>query len=192
MNGQIQYGSTSTLTTELTVVTPGDRRLEQFRAAVRQVADRPVRADLDALVQLATTLGLESGQIAAELLLIEAWREGIELSERVARGELPVVPAEVPTPGRTPCHFTSAARFGRRRSDQCGHLMFTTLAIEFLGALDVSIQWSEVAHVSRAGREIVITLHDSQRGLRFLCSTVSEAVRAYVLAHYLSSVQVHG
>jgi hypothetical protein len=77
-------------------------------------------------------------------------------------------------------------RFGRRRADQVGHLSLTGGWLKFRGAVDVSVAWTEVAAVQRAGCEIIILLDDSKRVLRFSCHSLEEAARASVLAQHLA------
>ena len=86
------------------------------------------------------------------------------------------------------CHFSTAVRFGRRRTDQVGHLQLTSHWLKFRGALDVAISWSEVAGVERDGREIVVSLHGTRRTLRFWCQSDDEASRGFVVANHLSAL----
>ena len=60
------------------------------------------------------------------------------------RGDLPAVkPPDPLAPGDT-CHYMAPVRFGRRRSDQYGHLVLTGGWLKFRGTGDVSVSWSEV------------------------------------------------
>ena len=54
------------------------------------------------------------------------------------------------------------------------------------GTIDVSVTWDEVAEVQRIGREIVVSLRDSRRLLRFSCHSDSEAVRGALIAEHLA------
>src|SRR5436309_1305774 len=115
-----------------------------------------------------------------------------ELANRLRRGDLPLVEPPDPLAPGDECHFVTPVRFGRRRSDQYGHLLLTSGWLKFRGTLDVSITWSEVAEVHRAAREIVISLQDSRRLLRFSCHSESEAVRGATIAQHLAqSAGVH-
>jgi hypothetical protein len=163
------------------------RRLGQFRHALNSVGDQPSRDDLHALVGLARELGIRDAEIVEELAQIRASMEALTLREQLANGELPIIGAvEGLAPGDV-CHFTCPVRFGRRRSDQFGHLLLTTGWLRFRGALDLSVAWSEVSRVQRAGRELIVTLQDSNRALRFGCHTIEEASRGGVLAEHLAS-----
>lgn len=126
------------------------------------------------------TLLNTSAEVAAEL-------EAVELANRLKHGDIPI--AEAPdfvAPGDQ-CHFVAPARFGRRRSDHYGHLVLTGWCLKFRGALDVSVGWGEVAEVRRVGRDIVVSLEESRRVLRFSCYSAGEAARGGVIAQYLAS-----
>jgi hypothetical protein len=118
--------------------------------------------------------------------------EASELANRLRRGDLPVVKPRDPLAPGDECHFVTPARFGRRRIDQYGHLLLTSGWLKFRGTLDVSITWSEIADVHRAAREIVISLQDSRRLLRFSCPSEAEAARGATIAQHLAqSARVH-
>ena len=109
-----------------------------------------------------------------------------EFSNRLERGDLPAAkPPDPLAPGDT-CHYVTPVRFGRRRSDQYGHLVLTGGWMKFRGTLDVSVSWSEVARVDRVSREVVISLEDSRRMLRFSCHSEAEAARGALLARHLA------
>jgi hypothetical protein len=110
----------------------------------------------------------------------------IELAARLQRGELPRVTAPDPLAPGDECHFVSPVRFGRRRADQYGHMVLTSGWLKFRGAVDVSVAWSEVADVQRARREIVVSLRDSRRLLRFSCHSEAEAARGALIAQHLT------
>ena len=109
-----------------------------------------------------------------------------ELKSQLARGEVPVAEPLDPLPPGDRCHFVCPVRFGRRRADQVGHLVLTSGRLQFRGALDVSVAWSEVSDVRRDGREIVISLQDSRRVLRFSCQSLKEAVAGGAIAGHLA------
>src|SRR5207247_3080489 len=83
-------------------------------------------------------------------------------------------------------HDVAPVRFGRRRNDQYGHLVMTSGWLKFRGTLDLSVSWGEVAGVQRAFREVVVSLEDSRRLLRFSCHSEAEAARGVVLGQHLS------
>jgi hypothetical protein len=85
-----------------------------------------------------------------------------------------------------PCHFATRVRFGRRRNDQVGHLELTSGRLKFHGALDLSVVWTEIATVERDGRDIVVSLIDSRRVLRFSCPALEDAARGAVVARHLA------
>lgn len=109
-----------------------------------------------------------------------------ELAARLERGELPRVKAPDPLAPGDECHFVTPVRFGRRRADQYGHMVLTSGWLKFRGTVDVSVAWSEVADVQRARREMVVSLGDSRRLLRFLCHSEGEAARGVLLAQHLT------
>ena len=183
MNGQIQYGSHVPLTSEATPAAIG-----AFRHEVRSLANPPTRAELQRLVDMARELHLRDETISEELAEIRASFEALDLADHIARGDLPVVVSLEPLPQGESCHFVTPVRFGRRRADQFGHLELTTSWLRFHGALDVSVVWPAIASVQRTGRDIIVTLVDSRRVLRFCCHAVSEAARAAVVAQYLANV----
>lgn len=164
------------------------RRLGRFRHALNSLGDAPTRADLNRLLALARELGLRENEIADELQQVRASLDALVLREQLAEGELPIVPGVASLPSDDRCHFICPIRFGRRRSDQFGHLLLTSGWLRFRGALDLSVAWSEVSGVQRAGREIIFTLHDSNRALRFGCHTLDESTRGSVIAEYLAQV----
>ena len=109
-----------------------------------------------------------------------------DLLAHLRRGELPKVEAPDPLAPGDECHFVTPVRFGRRRADQYGHLVLTSGWLKFRGTIDVSVTWGEVAQVQRARREIVVSLRDSRRLLRFSCHSDSEAVRGALIAEHLT------
>jgi hypothetical protein len=117
---------------------------------------------------------------------------GSELADRLLRGDLPVVRSPDPLAPGDQCHFVTPVRFGRRRADHYGHLLLTSGWLKFRGTLDISVTWSEVSGTDRATREIVISLQDSRRLLRFLCHSEAEAERGVAIARHLAqSAGVH-
>jgi hypothetical protein len=161
------------------------RRLGVFRHELNALGDHPSRASLDALLVRARDLELREDEIERELAQIRASIQALELAARIAR-ELPVVETREPLAPGDRCHFVAPVRYGRRRTDNFGHLSLTTGWLKFRGAFDVTVAWSEVSSVTRSGREVIISLHESKRTLRFGCQTVSEAAEAGVLAEHLA------
>jgi len=109
-----------------------------------------------------------------------------ELAARLRRGELPKEKAPDPLAPGDECHFVTPVRFGRRRVDQYGHMVLTSGWLKFRGTVDVSVAWGEVGDVQRARREIVVSLRDSRRLLRFSCHSEAEAARGALIAQYLT------
>jgi hypothetical protein len=163
------------------------RRLGQFRHELNTLGDRPTRADLESLLARARELELRDDEIAAELAQIRASIETLDVASEIGRTTLPVVASTEPLAPGDLCHFETAVRFGRRRSDQFGHLSLTTGWLKFRGALDVSVAWSEVADVQRAGTDLILSLQASTRVLRFACHSEGDAARAAVLAQHLAA-----
>ena len=161
------------------------RRLGQFRHEMNKIGDHPTRADLESLLALARGLELRDEEIGDELAQIRASLEAVDLAGKLAHDALPVVTGVEPLAPGDVCHFVTPVRFGRRRADQFGHLSLTSGWLKFRGALDISVAWTEIADVQRAGRDIIVSLHDSKRVLRFSCNELSEAARAGVLAQHL-------
>jgi hypothetical protein len=109
-----------------------------------------------------------------------------DLASRIRQGELPSAQAPDPLAPGDQCHYVTPVRFGRRRSDQYGHVVLTSGWLKFRGTLDLSVTWSEVSDVQRAAREIVVLLRDSRRLLRFSCHSELEAARGVVIAQHLA------
>jgi hypothetical protein len=166
------------------------RRLAQFRHELHAIGDAPSHAALDRLVLRAKELGLRDEEVAEDLAQVRACADAIALKAQLARGEMPAADPLDPLPPGDACYFVCPVRFGRRRSDQFGHLVLTSGRLHFRGALDLSVAWSEVAQVRRDGRDIVLSLQDSRRVLRFSCQSLREAVRGGVLAEHLASADV--
>jgi hypothetical protein len=118
--------------------------------------------------------------------------EASDAATRIRKGDLPVVEAPEPLAPGDLCHFALPVRFGRRHADQYGHLLLTSGWLKFLGALDLSVTWSEIADIQRVAREIVVSLQDSRRLLRFSCHSALEAARGALIAQQLAqSARVH-
>jgi hypothetical protein len=86
------------------------------------------------------------------------------------------------------CHFATPVRFGRRRTDQVGHLLLTSQWLQFRGTVDLSIAWGEVSAIEHTGRDLVIALNGSRRTVRFCCQSDEEAQRAGVTARHLTAL----
>ena len=161
------------------------RRLGQFRHEVNTVGDQATRARLESLLALARDLELRDDEISEELAQIRASLEAVDFAAKLAHDALPVVTSVEPLAPGDVCHFETPVRFGRRRSDQFGHLSLTSGWLKFRGALDITVAWTEIAGVQRAGRDIIVSLHNSKRTFRFSCNEINEAARAGVLAQHL-------
>jgi hypothetical protein len=167
------------------------RRLAQFRHEVNAVGDTPSRAALEHLIDRVAELGLREEEVRDDVAQLRACIEALDLQAHLSRGELPHVEAVGGLAPGDACHFVCPVRFGRRRADQVGHLLLSACCLQFRGALDVSVAWSEVATVRRDGREILVRLQDSTRTLRFSCPSHAEAARAGILAEHLARL-AHG
>jgi hypothetical protein len=187
VNGQIQYAPGRTLTSGGTPPLSADAvaRLGTFRHEVRKAGRDPDRVTLLRLLDRSRELELRDEDIRPELHEIRVSLDAIDFAERLALEGLPVVQAIDHLPPGEQCHFASPVRFGRRRGDQIGHVEFTSGRLKFHGALDMSVVWSEVAAVERDARDIVISLLDSRRVLRFCCHSLEEAARGTSVARHL-------
>src|ERR1041384_1165845 len=107
--------------------------------------------------------------------------ESTELANSIRRADPPVVTTPDPLAPGDQCHFATPVRFGRRRADQYGHVLLTSGWLKFRGTLDLSVTWSEIADVQRTAREMIISLQDSRRLLRFSCHSEVEAARGVVI-----------
>jgi len=163
------------------------RRLGQFRHEVNAVGDAPTRRELETLITRARELDLRDSEIAAELAQIHASLDALELATRLEHDDLPVVHSDEPLAPGDLCHMATPVRFGRRRSDQFGHMLLTSGWLKFRGSVDMSVAWTEVADVQRAGREVIVSLQESNRVVRFTCHGMTEAARAGILAQYLAN-----
>ena len=162
------------------------RRLAQFRNELNRLPQSPSRDALERLLQRAGELGLGHDDVGEELSDINASLEALDVQTQLERGELPVADCPEPLPPGDTCHFASPVRFGRRRADQFGHLLLTSGWMKFLGSVDVSAAWGEIGSVRRDGRDIVVSLHDSRRVLRFSCHSLEEAAVGGVIADHLA------
>jgi hypothetical protein len=187
VNGQIQYGDGRVLTSAGTPVPPSDSavRLGTFRHELRKAGRQPDRPTLLRLIERARELGLRDEEILLELHEIRVALDALDYAERLTVDGLPVVPSIDRLPPGEDCHFATPVRFGRRRGDQIGHVEFTSGWLKFHGALDMSVVWSEVTSVERDGRDIMVSLADSQRVLRFCCHSAEEAARGTSVARHL-------
>jgi hypothetical protein len=166
-------------------------RLGDFRNAVNGVGDHPGRTDLEGLLTLARELELQDDEVADEMSQIRALLAAVALREELERTGLPTVPGIEAVPSGDECHFVSPVRFGRRRSDQFGHLVLSSGWLKFRGPVHISVTWSEVGTVERAAHDVIVHLRDSRRILRFSCPTIADAVRAGVLAEHLAQAAPH-
>jgi hypothetical protein len=105
------------------------------------------------------------------------------------------VPADRATSGETPAlpgdelsHLAIPVRFGRRKTDQVGHLIFAGRSLLFHGTVDMRISWSEVSRIDHTGRDLVVAFHGTQRTMRFCCQSDEEAMQAGVLGAHLAAI----
>jgi hypothetical protein len=86
------------------------------------------------------------------------------------------------------CHFVTPVRFGRRKTDQAGHLVMTTSWLKFQGRVDLSVSWADVSGVQHEKDSVVVALHDTRRVLRFCCGGDDEAARGATVARHLAEI----
>ena len=110
-------------------------------------------------------------------------------------GQIQYGPGQVATSVQTParpeedqCHFATPVRFGRRRTDQVGHLMLTSSWLTFRGTVELSVAWGEVAHVESAADHLIVSLQGTTRTLRFCCYNADDAQRGAVVASHLAAL----
>jgi hypothetical protein len=187
VNGQIQYGNGRVLKSVGTPAPPSDGavRLGTFRHEVRRAGRQPDRATLLRLIERARELGLRDEEILLELHEIRVALDALDYAERLTVDGLPIVASLDRLPPGEHCHFATPVRFGRRRGDQIGHVELTGGRLKFHGALDLSVVWSEVTAIERDGRDIIVSLADSRRVLRFCCHSAEEAARGASVARHL-------
>ena len=167
---------------------PGEElavRLARFRHAVNTVGDHPTRAQLEDVIALVHRLQLRDEDVDEEVARLRAALAALRLRDEIKAGTLPVVSSAEPLAPGDVCHFRAAVRFGRRRSDQFGHLLLTSGWVKYRGTIEVSTAWSEVATVERAGVDVIVALQNSRRLLRFCFKDIEEAARAGVIAEHL-------
>jgi hypothetical protein len=162
------------------------RRLAIFRHEAHLAAQHLTRDGIDGAIALARELELREHDIQSELEELRACADALDLADDITRGAMPIVDTHEPLPAGDVCHFATPVRFGRRRTDQFGHLELTNARLKFRAALDVSVAWTEIGHIHRVGRELVIGLADSARLLRFWCPSVADAARAAVFAEHFA------
>ena len=89
-------------------------------------------------------------------------------------------------------HLSLPVRFGRRKTDQVGHLVFTVDSLQFRGTVDISLSWSEVSRVEHANSDLVVSLYGTERTLRFSCQSPGDAVHGSVSgSHFAALAQAH-
>ena len=189
MNGQIQYGLFRPMTSAATLDATNlalPRRLATFRLDLLAVARCPTRAALEQITSLMRNLDLHDYDVVPELEELRACAAALDLADDIEHDNLPVAATGHTLPAGDVCHFATPVHFGRRRTDQFGHLELTNDWLTFRAALDLSVSWSEVSDVQRSGREVIVTLADSTRLLRFWCPCLDDAARAAVLAAHFS------
>lgn len=113
------------------------------------------------------------------------------MSGQIQYGSAPF-PTSVQTLGENrseeECHFTAPVRFGRRKTDQVGHLLFTSGWLKFHGTVDISVAWAEVSRVDHHDGFMIVSLHGTRRTLCFLCQTEEDAARGSVVATHLAAL----
>ena len=91
-------------------------------------------------------------------------------------------------PASDACHHRASVRFGRRRTDQVGHLLLSTDWLTFQGRVDLHVSWTDIATVQQAGDDLIVSLHDSRRLLRFCCAGSEDAARAAAIGRHLADL----
>jgi hypothetical protein len=148
----------------------------------------PSRSDLERLVALARELELRDEDIREELAQIDIARRAMTLADDIRMRGLPEVTPLASLPADELCHFVAPVRFERRRTDRIGHLELTIGRVRFSGTRDITDAWTEITAAERCGRDIILSLVDSRRRLRFGCTTADEAALGAVIARHLAAV----
>ena len=120
----------------------------------------------------------------------------VQEADAFVSGQIQYEPRDGPMPVRTAHapgeddreHLALPVRFGRRRTDQVGHLRFGDGWLHFRGTVDLSVSWSEVARVDHSGPDLVVSLQGTQRTLRFCCQSDEDAQRACITAAHLTAL----
>ena len=86
------------------------------------------------------------------------------------------------------CHFIAPVRFGRRKTDQVGHLVLSDTGIAFHGSVDLAVPWSDTLRVEHRDVHIVIVLKGRAKTLRFCCQTADDARRGAAIADHLAAL----
>ena len=135
MNGQIQYGLFRSMTSAPTREPANldlPRRLAAFRHELLVASSQPSRANLEQLTTLLRELNLQEEDIEDELEEMRACTEALDLADDITRHILPLVAAHATLPAGDVCHCATPVRFGRRRTDQFGHLELYRFAVSKL------------------------------------------------------------
>ena len=82
--------------------------------------------------------------------------------------------------------LTAPVRFGRRKNDPAGHLQLTSGSLTFLADQALSVGWARISAVAHVDCDVIFSLCDSHRVLRFCCQTTHEAARLLVVARHFS------
>jgi hypothetical protein len=64
----------------------------------------------------------------------------------------------------------------------------TTSRLKFQGTVDVNVPWTDVADIQHAECDVVVSLRDNHRLLRFCCRDADEALRAITIARHRADV----
>ena len=79
-------------------------------------------------------------------------------------------------------------RFGRRKTDQVGHLVLADDGLTFHGSVDLTVTWPEISRVEHHDQHIVVSLQGTRKTLQFSCQTDDDAMRGAVVADHLAAL----
>jgi hypothetical protein len=60
--------------------------------------------------------------------------------------------------------------------------------LKFQGRVDLHVSWGEVASVQQAGDDLIVSLHETRRQLRFCCAGAEDAARATAVGRHLAEL----
>jgi hypothetical protein len=173
------------------VVAPGEvtreRHLKAFRAEIEAAAGSGERSRLEALLERPEQLGLSEEDAALECEEIQGLLAGVDLRERLARGEAPeMIETFHRAVAGESCYFIGPASFPDGLMDQGGKLFVTDKRVLYIGSATRSAAWQNVKEVRRFERDVFLTVRPLDL-LRFRFNSYVDTCRVVELSRHLSS-----
>lgn len=172
-----------------------EAELSSFRAELEAAAGRDAATKtwpglqnglVGRLTLRADELRLTEDDGALELEMLDGLRQLATLVQLVERDGLPLVETQHRVIEGEPCRFSApATRLGEAGGgdDTSGRLFLTDRRTVFLGPSVTSAPWPAIAHVGRAGRDLLLS--GASRRLEFRLNTFADAMRAAWLSERL-------